>query len=56
MLSPEQEKWIAQLSNQDQTKITPFKPTPPMRFESVNQKIIAVIGTGHPVEHREATS
>ena len=56
MLTPDQEKWIAHLSDQDRITILPFDPSAPLKFESVKQKIQAVLGSEARVEHRGATS
>ncbi len=56
MLLPEQEKWIAHLSDQDRITIVPFDPTAQVKFEAVKQKIIAALGSDYRVEHRGATS
>ena len=56
MLSPEQDKWIAHLSDQDRINIIPFDPTAPVKFEAVKLKIVARLGKGQKVEHRGATS
>ena len=49
MLTPDQEKWISHLSDQDQVQIYPFDPTTPEKFE-------AVLGRDVNVIHRGATS
>ncbi len=56
MLTAEQEKWIAHLSDQDQISIVPFDPTAQHKFEVVKDQIRAVLGEGTRVEHRGATS
>jgi GrpB-like predicted nucleotidyltransferase (UPF0157 family) len=55
MLTQEQEKWIAHLSDQDRVSIYPFDPLSPQIFEAVKKKIQAVLGTVIRVEHRGAT-
>jgi GrpB-like predicted nucleotidyltransferase (UPF0157 family) len=56
MLTPDQEKWVAHLSDQDQVTILPFDPSTPQKFEAVKRKIQAVLGPETRVEHRGATS
>ncbi len=55
MLSPEQERWIAHLSDTERIKIIPFDPSAQAKFEAVKGKIQAVLGTEQIVEHRGAT-
>ena len=55
MLTPDQEKWIAHLSDQDQVVILPFDPSTPQKFEAVKRKIQAVLGPQTRVDHRGAT-
>jgi GrpB-like predicted nucleotidyltransferase (UPF0157 family) len=56
MLSPEQEKWIAHLSEQEQIKIIPLDLTAQVKFEAVKKKIATVLGKEQRVVHRGATS
>ena len=56
MLTPDQEKWIAHLSDQDQVVILPFDPSTPQKFEVVKRKIQAVLGRDTRVDHRGATN
>lgn len=56
MLTPDQEKWIAHLSNDDQITIIPFDETSVEKFEAVKRKIQAALGKDIRVEHRGATS
>jgi len=56
VLSPEQQKWIDRLSDQDLVVIKPFDPGAAGKFEAVRQKILAVLGVDVQVEHRGATS
>ena len=55
MLTPDQEKWINQLSDQELVVIQPYDPTSPGKFESVKCKIQAVLGSEAKVVHRGAT-
>ena len=56
MLTPDQEKWIAHISDQDAIAIVPFDPTAQQKFEAVKNRIQAVLGMDTRVEHRGATS
>lgn len=56
MLTLEQEKWIAHLSDENKINIVPFDPTAEEKFQRVKQRIQNVLGTQMPVEHRGATS
>jgi GrpB-like predicted nucleotidyltransferase (UPF0157 family) len=56
MLSPNQDEWIASLSDEDRIKIIPLDPTADVKFEAVKQKIEAVLGKRQKVVHRGATS
>lgn len=56
MLTPDQEKWIDQLSDQELVVIQPFDPTSPEKFAAVKCKIQAVLGSEAKVVHRGATS
>jgi GrpB-like predicted nucleotidyltransferase (UPF0157 family)/GNAT superfamily N-acetyltransferase len=56
MLTPEQEKWIARLSDETKIKIVPFDPTAGDKFEAVKRKIQSELGKILPVVHRGATS
>lgn len=55
MLTPEQEKWLAHLSDQDHVTIIPFDPTAQEKFKAVKAKIQAALGDNIRVEHRGAT-
>lgn len=56
MLTPEQEKWIAHLSDTDTVKIVPFDKVAGEKFASVKQKIQETIGNDFSIEHHGATS
>ncbi len=56
MFTPEQEKWLAHLSDQDQVRIFPLDPTAAEKFEAVKAKIQSVLGPETVVVHRGATS
>lgn len=56
MITPDQEKWIAHLSDQDHITILPFDPSTPQKFEAVKRKIQAVLGPETRVDHRGATN
>jgi GrpB-like predicted nucleotidyltransferase (UPF0157 family) len=56
MLRPDQEKWIAHLSDRDTVRILPFDPKAEDIFEAVKKKIQAILGEKWPVVHRGATS
>jgi len=56
MLTLEQEKWIAHLSDENKISIVPFDPTAEEKFQRVKQRVQAALGTQTPVEHRGATS
>ena len=55
MLTPEQEKWINHLSDQDQITIIAFDASAQQKFEAVKARIQAVLGKNVRVEHRGAT-
>jgi GrpB-like predicted nucleotidyltransferase (UPF0157 family) len=56
MLTPEQEKWVAHLSDDDRVTILPFDNTAQDKFEAVKKRIQAASGQDIRVEHRGATS
>jgi GrpB-like predicted nucleotidyltransferase (UPF0157 family) len=56
MLTPDQEKWIAHLSDNDHITIVPFDETAEEKFNAVKTKIQAAFGGDIRVEHRGATS
>lgn len=56
MLTLEQEKWIAHLSDENKISIIPFDPTAEEKFQRVKQRVQNVLGTETSVEHRGATS
>jgi len=56
MLAPEQEKWIAHLSNEKKIEIIPYDPATNQRFEALRQWIHSALGNGVEVVHRGATS
>ncbi|HZW04999.1 MAG TPA: GrpB family protein [Anaerolineaceae bacterium] len=56
MLTPAQEKWIAQFSDKDQITVLPFDPTAERKFAAVRRKVQAALGPTVPVEHHGATS
>jgi GrpB-like predicted nucleotidyltransferase (UPF0157 family) len=56
MLSPEQQKWIDHLQDDNKTKITPYDPDSEQKFEEVKKKILSHLGEGIEVVHRGATS
>lgn len=56
MITKEQEKWLAHLSDNDTIKIIPFDPTSNEKFEVVKNKIQAELGGATSVEHHGATS
>ncbi|MFA6552116.1 MAG: GrpB family protein [Candidatus Paceibacterota bacterium] len=56
MLTPEQAKWIAHLSDEDKIKIIPFDHTVEEKFQKVKQRIQKILGKEIPVEHHGATS
>ena len=56
MLTPDQETWINQLSDQEMIVIQPYDPTAPEKFASVKRKIQAALGPEAVVVHRGATS
>ena len=56
MLAPEQEKWIAHLSNEKKIEIIPYDPATNQRFEALRQRIHSALGNGVEVVHRGATS
>jgi len=56
MLTPEQEKWIAHLSDEDEITIKPLDESAPEKFEAVKRKIQAVMGPEQRVEHCGSTS
>lgn len=56
MLTAEQEKWIAHLSDSDKVRIVPFDPDAERKFQKVKLKIQQFLGENTIVEHRGATS
>lgn len=56
MLTTEQEKWIAHLSDENKIVIVPFDPTADKKYQRVKQKIQSELGENIPVEHHGATS
>ena len=56
MLTLEQEKWIAHLSDVNKISIVPFDPTAEEKFQRVKQKVQDSLGTRTLVEHHGATS
>ncbi|MDD2822746.1 MAG: GrpB family protein [Candidatus Daviesbacteria bacterium] len=56
MLTQDQKKWIAHLSNKDTITIVPFDPTAEQKYQKIKQKIQDILGKDIPVEHRGATS
>ena len=56
MITEEQEKWLAHLSNVDLIKIIPFDPVCNEKFEVIKNKIQASLGSKVVVEHHGATS
>jgi len=55
MLTPEQEKWLAHLSDIGTVKIVPFDPTAEEKFERVKKKIQGHLGADVAVEHYGAS-
>ncbi len=55
MLTPEQEKWIAHLSDTDKIKIVPFDPKSQEEFEKIRSLIQSKIGLTVRVLHRGAS-
>lgn len=56
MLTPEQEKWIAHLSDKDNINISQFDPTAEETFQNVKARIQDALGEDIPIEHHGATS
>lgn len=56
MLTSEQKKWIAHLSDTDLITIVPFDVTAEEKFERVRSKIQKTLGGNVHVEHHGATS
>lgn len=56
MLTPEQEKWIAHLSDTGMVKIVPFDKAAGEKFARVKRKIQEIIGNDLSIEHHGATS
>ena len=56
MLTPEQEKWLAQLSDTDRIKIIPFDVTAEEKFQVIKARIRAALGSDTTVEHHGATN
>lgn len=56
MLTPEQEKWIAHLSDKDKINVSPFDPTAEEKFQKVKARIQDALGKDIPIEHHGATS
>lgn len=56
MLTAEQKKWIAHLSDKDKINIVPFDPTAEEKFKKIKQRVQDALGKELPVEHHGATS
>jgi GrpB-like predicted nucleotidyltransferase (UPF0157 family) len=56
MLTPEQEKWLAHLSDTKKIRIIPFDPTAEEKFQKIKQIVQDALGPHIPVEHHGATS
>lgn len=56
MLTPEQEKWLAHLSDSDTISMVPFDVTANEKFEQVRARIQTELGENVRVEHHGATS
>ncbi len=56
MLTPEREKWISHLSNEDKITIVPWDSNSPVIFERVKSKIKTVLGEGVDIFHRGASN
>lgn len=56
MLTEDQARWVAHLSDTDSIMIVPFDPTAQQTFEQVRETVRAALGTGARVEHHGATS
>lgn len=55
MLTAEQEKWIAHLSDEKRISIFPLDPSAEEKFQAIKDKIQSVFGKNFPVEHHGAT-
>jgi L-threonylcarbamoyladenylate synthase len=55
-LTPDQEQWIAHLSDVDRIHIVPFDRTAAARFDAVKGRIQSALGPDTIVEHHGATS
>ena len=56
MLTKEQKKWIAHLSDEDKVSIVPFDPTSKEKFQKVKHRVRGILGKSVSVEHHGATS
>ncbi len=56
MITPEQQKWIDHLRDDDQITIKPYDPNSVEKFGRVRDKIQSALGESVRVEHRGATS
>ncbi|MCC7368724.1 MAG: GrpB family protein [Chloroflexi bacterium] len=56
MLTPEQEAWIAHLSDTDRVRIVPYDALAPTQFDAVRQRIRMALGDSLQVEHHGASS
>jgi GrpB-like predicted nucleotidyltransferase (UPF0157 family) len=56
MLTPEQEKWIAHLRDDNKTEIYPFDKDSGKKFQKVKNRILSLLGGNVRVEHRGASS
>lgn len=56
MLTPQQQKWVNNLSDTDTIKIIPFDDTAQEKFEKVKEKITSALGKDTPYVHSGATS
>lgn len=56
MLTPEQQKWIDHLRDDDRITIKPYDPSTIEKFKKIKDKIQSILGKSIRVEHRGATS
>lgn len=56
MITPEQEKWLSHLNDQNQIAISPYDPAVEKKFEYVKTQLTSVLGNEAEIVHKGATS
>ncbi|MBU2101317.1 GrpB family protein [Patescibacteria group bacterium] len=55
MLTPEQQKWIDHLGDENKVNIVPFDPTSEEKFQKIKKKIHQELGSQFDIQHRGAS-